>query len=60
MKFPWGFKEFQRCCKKFLVWKCKGCVEIISRVFKENVEGVAGVFLRVFEASSKGVRQRSY
>ena len=60
MKFPWCFKEFQGCCKKFLVWKCKVCVESISRVFKENFEGVSGVFLRVFEASSKGVCQRSY
>ena len=44
IKFPWCFKEFQGCCKKFLVWKCKVCVESISRVFKENFESVSGVF----------------
>ena len=34
------------------MWKFQGCVEIISRLFQENFEGVSGVFLRVFEAFS--------
>ena len=53
-------REFQECFKKFLVWKFKGCVERISRLFQETFEGVSGVFLMVFEASSKGVCQTSY
>ena len=35
------------------MWKFQGCVEIISRVFQENFEGVSGVFLWAFEACSK-------
>ena len=51
------FRKFQGCCKKFLVWKFKGCVESISRVFRETFEGVSEVFLRVLEVTSKGVCQ---
>ena len=54
------FLEISRMCKKFLVWKFNGCVESISRVFQETFEGVSGLFLMVFEASSKGVCQTSY
>ena len=39
----------------FSLWKFKGCVESISRGFQETFKGVSGVFLRVFEASFKGV-----
>ena len=45
--------------KKFM-WKFKGCDERISRVFQETFEGVSGVFLMVFETSSKGVCQTIY
>ena len=60
MKFPWCFRKFQGCYKKVSVWKFKGCVESISRGFQETFKGVSGVFLKVFEATSKGVCQRSY
>ena len=52
MKFPWGFKGV---AKKFSVRKFQGCVESISRVFQKSFEGVLGVFLKGFQASSKGV-----
>ena len=45
--FKGGAKSFQ--------FDSKGCVESIKRGFQETFRGVTGVFLRVFEASSKGV-----
>ena len=50
--FKGGAKSFQ--------FDSKGCVESIKRVFQDTFRVVSGVFLRVFEASSKGVCQRSY
>ena len=55
MVFLESFKGFE---KSF--WCGSWCVESISRVFQETFDGVSGVVLRVFEASSKGVCQRSY
>ena len=58
MKFPWWFKKVSSVMQKS-VWcvsrKFQGCVESISRVNQDSFEGVSGVFLRVFEESSKGV-----
>ena len=45
--FKGGAKSFQ--------FDSKGCVESIKRVFQDTFRVVSGVFLRVFEASSKGV-----
>ena len=53
-------ESFKGVAKSFSVCKFKGCVESISRGFQETFKGVLGVFLRVFEATSKGVCQRSY
>ena len=57
MKFPWCFKKVSSVMQKS-VWcvsrKFQGCVERISRVNQDSFEGVSGVFLRVFEESSKG------
>ena len=62
--FRWSFhgvfRKFQGCCKKFSMWKFKGCVGSISRVFKKNFRGCFRSVIRVLEATTKGVCQRSY
>ena len=58
MKFPWCFKKVSSVLHKSfwcVSWMFQGFVESISRVNQDSFEGVSGVCLRVFEASSKGV-----
>ena len=54
MKFTW----FQGCCKKVFGVEVSKCVESISGVFQDSLKGVSGEFLRVCEASSKGVSKQ--